>query len=77
MTSSPRRSVESDEASTLQNSIEDSGREIFVMQDLAPFAERFVRGEDHGSLSQMALVDHIKQHVRGIWTVRLSSQLRR
>ena len=69
MTRSPGRSGEKDEASTLQNSIQDGGREIFVMQDLAPFAERFVRGEDHGSLSQMALVNHMKQHVRSIRTV--------
>jgi hypothetical protein len=40
-----------DEASTLQNSVQDGGRKIFVMQDLTPFAEGFVGSEDHGSLS--------------------------
>jgi len=34
-----------------------------------PTREWFIGGEEHRSFSQVAMVDHMKQNVRGIWTV--------
>jgi hypothetical protein len=49
-----------DKASALEDVIQDGGREIFVMQNLPPFVEGLIRGEDHRSFSQVASVDHMK-----------------
>ena len=58
-----------DEASTFQDSIQDSGRQVLVVQDLSPLAERLIGGEDQRSFSQVAMVDHMKQDIGGIGTV--------
>ena len=58
-----------DKASALEDAIQDGGRQIFVMQNLSPFAERLIGGEDHRSFSQVAIVDHMKQNIGGIGTV--------
>ena len=69
MTGSPGGSIEVDKASALKDAIQDGGRQIFVMQNLSSFAERLIRGEDHRSFSQVAIVDHMKQNIGGIGTV--------
>ena len=56
-------------SSTLQDAIQDGGRKILVVQDLLPFAEWFVSGEDHRSFSQMTIVDDMKQDIGSIGTV--------
>ena len=40
-----------------------------LVEDLSPLAERLIGGEDHRSFSQVAIVDHMKQNIGGIWTV--------
>jgi hypothetical protein len=39
------------------------------MQDLSPLAERFIGGKDHGSFSQVAVVDDMKQDIGGVGAV--------
>ena len=58
-----------DKASALEDAIQDGGRQVFVMQSLSPLAERFIGGKDHGSFSQVAMVDDMKQDIGGIGTV--------
>jgi hypothetical protein len=58
-----------DESSAFQNSIQDGGRQVVVVQHLSPLAERFIGGKDHRSLSQVAIVDDMKQDIGGIGTV--------
>ena len=58
-----------DEASTFENSIQDGGREVLVVQHPSPLAEWLIRGEDHRSFSQVAIVDDMKQDIGGIGTV--------
>jgi hypothetical protein len=38
-----------DKATALQDPVQDSGGQVFVMQDLSPLAERLIGGEDHGA----------------------------
>jgi len=58
-----------DESSTLQDPIQDGGRQILIVQHLAPRAERFVGGEDHRALLQVAIIHHMEQNVGGILSV--------
>lgn len=58
-----------DEASTFQDSIQDSGRQVLVVQHLSPLAERLISGKDHRSFSQVAIIDHMKQNIGRIGTV--------
>jgi len=54
------------EPSTFQDPIQNSGRQILIVQHLAPRAERLVGGEDHGPLLQVAMVHHMEEHIGGI-----------
>jgi hypothetical protein len=58
-----------DESSAFQNSIQDSGRQVLVVQHLSPLAERFIGGKDHRSFFQVAIVDHMKQDIGSIGAV--------
>jgi len=49
--------------------------EVFVVQHAAPCGERLVRGEDHGTLLPVSVVDDVKEHVRGIGAVRQIADL--
>jgi hypothetical protein len=69
MTRAPRRSIELDKASAFQNAIEDGGCQILIVQNLSPLAKRFIGGENHGSFSQVTIVDHVEQDIGSIWTV--------
>src|SRR5256884_3355651 len=60
MTRPPGGSIEVDEASTLQDSIQNGGRQILVVQHLSPRAERLVRGENHRPLLEVAMVHHMR-----------------
>ena len=55
-----------DESSAFQDPIQDGGRQILIVQHLAPRAERFVGGEDRRTLLQVAIVHHMEQNVGGI-----------
>src|SRR5207244_5205808 len=70
MTRPPGGSIEVDEASTLQDSIQNGGRQILVVQHLSPRAERLVRGENDRPLLEVAMVHHMVQHIGGIGSVR-------
>ena len=69
MTGAPRGPIERDKASALEDAIQDGGRQVVVMQHLSPLAEWFIGGKDHGSFSQVAMVDHMKQNIGGIGAV--------
>ena len=58
-----------DKTSTLEDAIQDGGRQVLVMQHLSPLGERFIGGKDHGSFSQVAIVDDMKQDIGGLGTV--------
>jgi len=49
--------------------IQDGGRQVIVMQNLSPLAERLLVVKINRSFSQMAIVDHMKQNIGGIGTV--------
>jgi hypothetical protein len=53
----------------LEDPIQDGLGEIRIMEDPAPGGERFVRGEDHRAMMQVALVDDVEEHVGGIGPV--------
>ena len=36
-----------DKTSTLEDAIQDSGRQVLVMQNISPLAERLIGGEDY------------------------------
>ena len=69
MTRAPRGPVQLDQTSALEDTIQDGGGQVFVMQNLSPFAEWLIGGEDHGSFSQVAIVDHVEHDVGGIGAV--------
>jgi len=49
-----------------QHAVEDGLGEVAVVEDVAPFAQRFVGGEDHGLLAVEAAVDDAVEDVGGI-----------
>ena len=50
-----------DKASPFEDSIEDCGCQVFVVQNPSPLTERLVEGEDHGPFSEMAIVNREAQ----------------
>jgi hypothetical protein len=54
----------------LEDAVDDRGREVVVVQDVAPGVRLLVRREDHRSPSQMAFVHDVEEHVRGVESVR-------
>ena len=58
-----------DEASALEDAIQDGGRQVLIVQHPSPLAEWLIRGEDHRSFSQVAIVDDMKQDIGGIGTI--------
>jgi len=64
-----RRPVECEQAPTFQDAIDDGMREVFIVQDSAPRRHGFVRREDHRALPAMAVVDDVKEHVRGVGAI--------
>ncbi len=69
MTCSSRRSVETNEPSSLQDAVEDGGRQVLVVEHLPPFVQRFVGGEDHGPLPQVSVVHHMEKDVGSVLAV--------
>ncbi len=66
-----RRTVEAQQAAPFEDAIDDGLGQIVVVEDGAPLALRvLVRGEDHGALADVAVVDHVVEDVRGVWAVR-------
>jgi hypothetical protein len=54
----------------LQHVVHDGFRQIVVVQHFALCSQRrLIGGEKHRSVTQMAVVDHVEQHVGGIGSV--------
>jgi hypothetical protein len=69
MACSCRGAVKLDVSSSLENPVEYDVGEVGIMQNFPPATERLVGGENHGSLLEIALVDHVKKDVGGIRSV--------
>jgi hypothetical protein len=67
---SDRRPIEAYEAAALEDAIDDRLPEILIEEDASPRLQRLVGREDHRAVTAMPLVDHVKEHVRGIGAVR-------
>src|SRR5205823_4684048 len=52
-----------------EDAIEDGLGEVLVVEDAAPGLQRLVRGEEHGALPTVAIVDHVEQDVGGVGAV--------
>lgn len=65
-----RRTIERKESAALEDPVDDGLREVVVVQDGPPGREGLVGGEDHRPLALVAVVDDVKQHVRGVRPVR-------
>jgi hypothetical protein len=64
-----RRSVECEEPTTLEDAVDDGLGKILVMEHAAPGAESLVRGEDHGALAAVSIVDDVEEHVCGVGAI--------
>ena len=69
MTRATRGSIQVNESPALQDSVQDSGGQILVVEHLSPLTERLVGGKDHGPFLHVAMVDHMEQGVSGIRSV--------
>jgi hypothetical protein len=75
MKSSDGGPIEANEAAALEDAIDDRLPQILVMEDAAPGLERFVGREDHRAVSAMALIHHVKEHVRRVGAISEISHL--
>jgi hypothetical protein len=64
-----RGPVECEDSAALEDAVDDRLCQILIMQHTTPHRERLVRGEDHGALFPMAIVDDVEEHVRGVRAV--------
>ena len=64
-----RWAVESDVSAALEDPVEDGLGKVVVVQDATPRRERLVRREHHRPLLEVAFVDDVKEHVRGVFGV--------
>jgi hypothetical protein len=60
---SDRRAIESNEAPTVEDTVDDRLPETLIVEHASPRLQRFVRRKDHGPTAAMALVDDVKEHV--------------
>lgn len=70
MLRSHRRTIQREEATALEDAIDNGVREVFIMQHASPLVQRFIRGEDHCPLLAMPIVDDVKEHVGRVRPVR-------
>jgi hypothetical protein len=68
--SSHGRTVQFEEATTLEDAVDDGLSEVFVVQNASPRTERLVRREDHRPLLQVSFIDDVEEDVRGVGAVR-------
>ena len=52
-----------------EDSVEDGGGQVGIMEHPSPRVERLVGGEDHRPLAEMPVVDHVVQHVGGVGAI--------
>ena len=61
--------VEGEEATALENPIDDGMCEVLVVQHAAPRRHAFIRREDHRALLPVSIVDDVEEHVRRVGAV--------
>ncbi len=61
-----RRAVKGEEASALEDAIDDGQGQVIVMEHAAPGGDGLVGGEDHRAPPLVAVVDYVEEHVGGI-----------
>ena len=64
-----RRATQLHQASAFKDAIEDRLSEVGIVQYQAPRRQRFVGGEEQGTVMQVALVDDLKHEVRSRKTI--------
>ena len=64
------RAVETEDATAMQDAVDDRVGEVVVMKHGAPALGMLVGREDHRALLDVALVDDVEEHVRGVVAVR-------
>ena len=64
-----RGPVKREQSAALEDAINDGVGQVVIVQDAAPRRECLVGREDHRALLAMAIIDHVKEHVRGIRAV--------
>ena len=67
--------VEGEQASALEDAIDDGLGEVVIVEHAAPGVERLVGGEDHRALAAVAIVDHVEEHVGRVGAVGEVSDL--
>jgi hypothetical protein len=63
------RAIEAEQAATLEDAIDYRIGEIIVVEDVAPAVGVLVRGEEHRAAADVALVDHVVEHVGSVVAV--------
>jgi hypothetical protein len=69
MSCSHRRPVETQQATALQDAIDDGFSQVFIVQYASPLLRMLVRREEHRLASNVAVVDHVVEHVRSVVAV--------
>ena len=75
MLRSHRRTIQREEATALEDAIDNRVREVFIVQHASPLVQRFIRGEDHRALLAMPIVDDVEEHVGRVGAVGEISDL--
>jgi hypothetical protein len=61
--------IEREQSAALKDAVEDRVGQVFIMQHAAPGRQRLVRGENHGALLPMAVIDDMEEHVGRVGAV--------
>ena len=69
MTRAVRRSTQLDEPSPFQYPVGDGLGQVRVVKYPTPLVQALVRGEDHRLLVQIAMIDHLEEHVGGVGAI--------
>ena len=70
MSGTARRTVESEQSTSLEDAVDDRRGEVVVVQHVAPVVGVLVRGEDHRASADVPFVDDVEQRVRGVVGMR-------
>lgn len=70
-----RRTVELQQATTLEDSVHDGRSEVVIVQHAPPAVGMLVGREDHRAACLMALRDDVIEDVRGVVAVRQVADL--
>ena len=53
----------------MKGAVNDSAGEFFIVEDSAPVMEGFIGGKEDGLSIEIALVHHLKEHIRRPWPI--------